>query len=209
MSTQNQGNANVVVRSAGYDNPSYVTRQSASLGTLTGSGGTSTTKFTAFTQLTIFGVTFSPITALGSSTYTVNGSSTTSAMSAYCVFIANTNTTGTAVTLATSTVGGVSTGPFYVGGTGAAGANVNVPGVGGLGGWWKYAINTLGGTNTSLTWGTATYTNLPAGGNNAGQGGLYMNPGDVFYVVAGSDATGTCTHLLEYSLGAPTGLLIA
>jgi hypothetical protein len=209
MSTQNQGNANVVVRSAAYDNASYVTRQSASLGTITGNGGTSTTKFTAFTQMTVFGVTFFPVTALGSSTYTVNGTATTSAMSAYCVIVANTNTTGTAVTLATSTVGGASTGPFYIGGTGAAGANVNVPGVGGLGGWWKYAVNTLGGTNTSLTWGTATYNNLPAGGNNAGQGGLYMNPGDQFYVVAGTDATGTASHVVEYALGAPTGLLIA
>jgi hypothetical protein len=209
MSTQNQGNANVVIRTVAYDNPSYVTRQSASLGTITGSGGTSTTKFTAFTQLTIWGVTFFPVTALGSSTYTVNGTSTTSAMSAYAVFIANTNTTGTAVSLATTTVGGASTGPFYVGGTGAAGSNVNVPGVGGLGGWWKYAVNTLGGTNTTMAWGTTTYSANPAGGNQAGQGGLYMNPGDQFYVVAGTDATGTSSHILEYSIGAPTGLLIA
>lgn len=209
MSTQNQGNANVVTRTVAYDNASYVTRQSASLGTITGSGGTSTTKFTAFTQCTIYGITFFPVTALGSSTYTVNGSSTTSAMSAYAVFIANTNTTGTAVTLATTTIGGASTGPFYIGGTGAAGSNVNVPGVGGLGGWWKYAINTLGGTNTTMAWGTTTYSANPAGGNQAGQGGLYMNPGDQFYVVAGTDATGTASHILEYSIGAPTGILIA
>lgn len=209
MSTQNQGNANIVTRSVAYDNPSYLTRQSASLGTITGSGGASTTKFTAFTQLTIWGVTFFPVTALGSSTYTVNGSSTTSAQSAYAVFIANTNTTGTAVTLATTTIGGASTGPFYIGGTGAAGSNVNVPGVGGLGGWWKYAINTLGGTNTTMAWGTTTYSANPAGGNQAGQGGLYMNPGDQFYVVAGTDATGTASHILEYSIGAPTGILIA
>lgn len=209
MATQNQGNANVVTRTVAYDNASYITRQSASLGTITGSGGTSTTKFTAFTQLTIYGVTFFPVTALGSSTYTVNGTSTTSAMSAYAVFIANTNTTGTAVTLATTTIGGASTGPFYVGGTGSGGANVNVPGVGGLGGWWKYAINTLGGTNTTMAWGTTTYSSGYPGGNAAGVGGLYMNPGDQFYVVAGTDATGTSSHVLEYSIGAPTGLLIA
>lgn len=209
MATQNQGNANVVTRTVAYDNASYITRQSASLGTITGSGGTSTTKFTAFTQLTIYGVTFLPVTALGSSTYTVNGTSTTSAMSAYAVFIANTNTTGTAVTLATTTVGGASTGPFYIGGTGSAGSNVNVPGVGGLGGWWKYAINTLGGTNTTMAWGTTTYSSGYPGGNAAGVGGLYMNPGDQFYIVAGTDATGTASHVLEYSIGAPTGLLIA
>jgi len=209
MSTQNQGNSNVVTRTVAYDNPSYVTRQSASLGTITGSGGTSTTKFTAFTQLTIWGVTFIPVTALGSSTYTVNGTATTSCQAAYAVFVANTNTTGTAVTLATTTVGAAATGPFFIGGTGAAGTNVNVPGVGGLGGWWKYAINTLGGTNTSMPWGTTTYLANPPGGNQAGQGGLYMNPGDQFYVVAGTDATGTASHILEYSIGAPTGILIA
>lgn len=208
MSTQNQGSSNVVSRTVAYDNPSYVTRQSASLGTITGSGGTSTTKFTAFTQLTIYGVSFFPVTALGSSTYTVNGTTTTSAMSAYAIFIANTNTSGTAVTLATTTISAAN-GPFIIGGTGAAGSNVNVPGVGGLGGWWKYAINTLGGTNTSMAWGTTTYTSSPAGGGNAGQGGVYMNPGDQFYVVAGTDATGTASHVLEYSIGAPVGLLIA
>ena len=209
MATQSQGNNNVVVRTLAYDDPTYITRVSASLGTITGSGGASTTKFTAFTQLTLWGVTFSPITALGSSTYTVNGTATTSAMSAYAVFIANTNTTGTAVTLATTTVGAAATGPFFIGGTGAAGTNVNVPGVGGLGGYWRYAINTLGGTNTSMPWGTTTYLPGYPGGGGQGQGGVYMNPGDSFYVVAGTDATGTATHMLEYSVGAPTGQIIA
>lgn len=210
MATQNQGNANVVTRGFAYDNPSFLTRQSASLGTISGSGGTSTTKFIAFTQLTLWGVTFFPITALGSSTYTVNAIATTSAMSAYCVFVANTNTTGTAVTLATNTIGGASTGPFYIGGTGAAGTNVNVPGVGAVaGGYWRYAINTLGGTNTTQAWGTTTYSSNPAGGGNAGQGGVYMNPGDTFYVVAGTDATGTSSHILEYTIGAPNAVLMA
>jgi hypothetical protein len=208
MSTQNQGASNVVYRTLAYDNASYLTRQSASLGTITGSGGTSTTKFTAFTQSTIYGVNFFPVTALGSSTYTVNGTSTTSAMSAYYVFVANTNTTGTAVTLATTTVGGASTGPVYIAGTGGPGSNVNVQLIGGLGGYSKYAINTLGGTNTSMAWGTTTYTSLPGNAAN-GVGGLYMNPGDQFYVVAGTDATGTASHILEYSIGAPTGVVIA
>jgi hypothetical protein len=210
MANQAAGNLNTVTRSYAYDNPSYLTRQSSSLGTIAGSGGASTTKFIAFTQMTVWGVSFFPITALGSSTYTVNGVSTTSAMSAYAVFVANTNTTGTAVTLATTTVGGASTGPFYIGGTGAAGTNVNVPGVGAIaGGYWRYAINTLGGTNTTLAWGTTTYSSGYPGGGAAGIGGLYMNPGDTFYVVAGTDATGTSSHILEYSIGAPTGVLMA
>jgi hypothetical protein len=209
MATQNQGNANVVYRSAAYDNPSYVTRQSVSLGTITGSGGTSTTKFTAFTQLTVYGVTFFPVTALGSSTYTVNGTATTSCQAAFCVFIANTNTTGTAVSLATTTVGAAATGPFFIAGTGGPGTNVNLQAIGGIGGYSKYAINTLGGTNTTMPWGTTTYTSGLPGNASAGQGGLYMNPGDQFYVVAGTDATGTASHILEYSIGAPTGVLVA
>jgi len=209
MATQNQGSSNVVYRTLAYDNPAYVTRQSVSLGTISGSGGTSTTKFTAFTQMTIWGVTFFPVTALGSSTYTVNGTATTSAMSAYFVGVMNTNTTGTAITLATSTVGGASTGPFYVAGTGYMGANVNVLGLGGTGGYSKYSLNTLGGTNTSLAWGTTTYTAPAPGSGQAGVGGLYLNPGDQFYVVAGTDATGTSSHILEYSLGAPVGVVIA
>jgi hypothetical protein len=210
MATQAQGNLNVVYRNMAYDNPSYLTRVSTSLGTISGSGGTSTTKFTAFTQLTVYGVTFFPVTALGSSTYTVNGTSTTSAMSAYYVFIANTNTSGTAVTLATNTVGAASTGPVFVAGTGIFNSNVNVQGLGGLGGYSKYAINTLGGTNTTMAWGTTTYSSVAGGGGGAqGQGGLYMNPGDQFYVIAGTDATGTSSHILEYSIGAPTGYVVA
>ena len=42
-----------------------------------------------------------------------------------------------------------------------------------------------------MPWGTTTYTSGYPGGNAAGQGGLYMNPGDVFFVTAGTDATGT------------------
>lgn len=209
MATQNQGSANVVYRTLAYDDPGYLARLSTSLGTITGSGGASTTKFLAFTQLTIWGVTFFP-TVLGSSTYTVNGTATTSCQSAYCVFITNTNTTGTAVTLATTTVGGVSTGPFYVAGTGSMGSNVNVMGIGGVGGYTKYALNTLGGTNTTQPWGTVTYSSgYPGGGGGVGVGGLYMNPGDQFYVVAGSDATGTASHILEYSIAAPIGVVTA
>lgn len=210
MATQNQGAGNTVYRTLAYDNPAYLTRQSWNLGTISGSGGASTLKFIAFTQCTVWGVTFFPITALGSSTYTVNGTSTTSAMSAYCVFVANTNATGTAVTLATTTIGGASTGPFYVGGTGGPGANVNVQGVGAVaGGYWKYAINTLGGTNTTMAWGTTTYSSGYPGSGQAGVGGLYMNPGDTFYVIAGTDATGTSSHQLEWSVGAPTGVVTA
>jgi len=209
MATQSQGANNVVYRTLAYDNPSYLTRQSVSLGTVTGSGGTSTTKFTAFTQLTVWGVTFFPVTALGSSTYTVNGTATTSTMSAFYIFVANTNTTGTAVTLATTTLGAAATGPVFIAGTGGPGTNVNLQCVGGIGGYSKYAINTLGGTNTTLAWGTTTYSANPPGGGQIGVGGLYMNPGDQFYVTAGTDATGTASHILEYSLGAPGGTVIA
>jgi|ERR1700733_1074492 len=207
MATQQQGNSNVVTRSMGYDNPTYLTRQSYAMA-LTSAGSAQTTgKFFAWTQLTLCGVTFN-VGAIGTSTYTVNGTATTSCGSYYALFVANTNTTGTAVSLATTTLGAAATGPFYIGGTGAAGTNVNVPGVGGVGGYWRYSFNTLGGTNTTQAWGTATYSlGMPGGGQTSG--GVYMNPGDYITFIGGTDATFTTVPVIEYSVAAPNGVVMA
>jgi hypothetical protein len=125
-------------------------------------------------------------------------------------FVANTNTTGTAVTLATTTIGAAS-GPFVVGGTGSTGTNVNVQGLGGyIGGYTgPYALNTLGGTNTSQTWGTATYSSGYPGGNAAGIGGLYMNPGDQLYFISGTDATWAGQAIVQYQVAGPNGVVLA
>lgn len=208
MGTQNQGNTNVVYRTAAYDNPTYLTRQSFQMTANTAGSAATTGKFTAWAQTIVYGATFN-ITAIGTSTYTVNGTATTSCQALYAVFVTNTNTTGTAVTLATTTLGAAASGPFFVGGTGASGTNVNVQGIGGVGGYWKYALNTLGGTNTSQVWGTVTYSAGYPGGNAAGQGGLYMNPGDTLQFVNGTDATATVQPIVEYTVAPAAGTLIA
>jgi len=208
MATQNQGNANTVTRTLAYDDPTYLTRVSQNLAIAAGGTATSA-KFYAWTQLTVFG--FKLITtAVGTSTYTVNGTSTTSSETVVAYFVANTNTTGTAVTLATTTVG-AATGPFVVGGTAPTGSNVNVGGIGGyIGGYTgPYALNTLGGTNTSMPWGTTTYLPGYAGGNQAGIGGLYMNPGDLLYFVSGTDATWAGQVALEYQVQPVAGVVLA
>lgn len=205
MTTQIQGNTSPATRSLAYDNPSYVTRQSAPLAAITaGSGGTST-KFYAWTQLTVFGATFATVTA-GTSTYTVNGTATNPATQYSVLYVSNTNTTGTAVTLGTSTVG-----PFTIGGTSTTGANVSVGGTsGGIAGGYQgpYAFNTLGGTNTTQVWGTTTFTASPPGGNNSGQGGLPMNPGDTLQFVSGTDATASLVPIIQYGLQSPAGIVL-
>lgn len=209
MTTQNQGGTSIATRTMAYDNASYVTRQSYQFAaTAAGSGGVSTvgSKFYAWTQLTVYGATFMPIVA-GTSTYTVNGTATNPATQVSVLYYSNTNTTGTAVSTGTTTVG-----PFTVGGTASTGANVSVGGTqGGLPGGFQgpYAFNTLGGTNTTQAWGTLTLTASPAGGNNAGQGGLPMNPGDSLQFVNGTDASATTIGVIQYTVQAPTGVVLA
>lgn len=206
MTTQNQGGTSLVQRTLAYDNPSYLTRQSFQfLVSSAGSGGTTATKFYAWTNLVVYGATFFTIAA-GTSTYTVNGTATNPATQVSALYVTNTNTTGTAVTLGTNTVG-----PFTVGGTATTGTNVSVGGAqGGIAGGWQgaYAFNTLGGTNTTQTWGLTTFTASPPGGNNAGQGGLPMNPGDSLTFVNGTDATATWIAAVQYGIQAPTGAVL-
>lgn len=208
MSTQNQGNANIVTRNDAYDNAAYLTRQSELL-TANAAGSASTSgKFTAWTSLIIYGATFFTTTA-GTSTYTVNGTATNPATGCYALFVTNTATGS--VALATTTLGAAATPWAVIGGTGTTGANVNVGGVGGgsVGGYnGPYALNTLGGTNTSQTWGTATYTSGYAGGNQAGQGGVYMNTGDTLQFVNGTDATAVYQAIVQWSV-APLSSVLA
>jgi hypothetical protein len=204
MSTQNQGNSNSVLKSLAYDNPSYLTRQSTQLATsAAGSGGLSA-KFVAHAALVVFGVTFSTVAA-GTSTFTVNGTATNPGTTISALYVTNTSTA--TVGLATNTVG-----PFGLGGTSTTGTNVNVGGLGGgvVGGFnGPYALNTLGGTNTSQVWGTQTFLVGPPGGANAGYGGLPMNPGDTLQFVNGTDATATWIPVIQWALAAPNSQVIA
>lgn len=205
MATQTQTNQNTVYKTMGYDNPSYLTRQSAAVQTVASGGSALSAKFYAWTNLVIYGFT-AVVTAVGTSTYTANGTATTSAQTYSPVCVFNTNTTGTAITLNTST-----NGTFIVGGTAPTGTNVNVSGLGGyVQGAQTYAFNTLGGTNTTQAWGTATYSYTPAGGGPGnGVGGLPMNAGDSLYFISGTDATATASIYIQYSVAPVTGVVVA
>lgn len=112
--------------------PSYLARQDLNFGNLTAGSGGVTTKFAAHAALVLFSLnTITQI--LSTSTYTAGGTATTSGQQVYVVVVANTNTTGTAVTLATTSYG-----PFLAGGQGLATAAI--------GGYNQFQLNTTTGT---------------------------------------------------------------
>ena len=120
-----------VTRSFAYDNPNYVDHRACTLTAATaGSGGTSG-KFYAYTNTVAYGFDLS-ITALGTSTYTVGGTATSSASQVSALWVTNTSTTG-GVSLSTTTIG-----PFTVGGSGAL-QNA-------IGGYWRFTLQTASQT---------------------------------------------------------------
>jgi len=194
---------NNATRQVAYDNSSAITRQAAQLASAAAGSGNASGKFYAWAALTLYGVTLATVTA-GTSTYTVGGTATNPAAQVSAIIIQNTNTTGTAVTQGTTTIG-----PFTAGGTGTY---TNVGGTqGGLAGGYTgpYALNTVGGTNTTQTVGTATYSLGYAGNAAAGFGGIQLNPGDQIYFVNGTDATAVLVPTLQYSLTGVTGNILS
>lgn len=201
MSQNNQ------TRSVMYDEAPAVARLAAPLAANTAGAASTSGKFYAWAALTLFGVTFNTITA-GTSTYTASGTATSPATQMSAIYITNTNTTGTAVTLGTNTFG-----PFTIGGTGPLGSNVGfLQGFGGgaAGGYTgPYALNTLGGTNTTQVVGLNTLTSGYPGNAQVGVGGINVNPGDVLYFVMGTDATAVIQPTLQYGLTPVTGQISA
>jgi hypothetical protein len=194
---------NNATRQVAYDNSSAITRQAAQLAANSAGSGSLSGKFYAWAALTVYGVTFA-VTTAGTSTYTVGGTATSPAAQFSAIVIQNTNTTGTAVTQGTTTIG-----PFTIGGTSTA---TNVGGTsGGIAGGFQgpYALNTVGGTNTTQTVGTATYSLGYPGNASAGFGGIQINPGDQVYFVNGTDATAVVVPILQYSLTGVTGSILS
>jgi hypothetical protein len=202
------------IRSISYDEPCALVRVGVQQGVTTaGSAGlpagtNGLSKFVAWTNMVLWGVSFLTVAA-GTSTYTVNGTALSPAYGASLVYITNTNTTGTAVTMNTQTV----TNFAVIAGTSLnTGAQPNIFGyspnvVNGASG--LYAVNTLGGTNTSMPWGTQTFT---AGNNpstSQGIGGLPLGVGDQVYVQNGTDATATFIAVLHVSIAPVTGAVSA
>lgn len=199
---------NNAVGQVGYDAPAVLARIGVQLAQNSAGSGSTSGKFVAWTKMVVWGVTFATVTA-GTSTYTVAGTATNPATQMSALYVSNTNTTGTAVSLATNTVG-----PFTIGGTSTAGSNVSVGGTsGGIAGGYQgpYALNTLGGTNTTQAWGTQTFTASnqgPPGAPGIGFGGLPMNEGDSITFVMGTDATAVIIPILQVSIQPVNGNIL-
>src|ERR1700679_374870 len=205
---------NNVTRTLPYDSAAVQARLAAQLAANTAGSGTTSGKFYAWSQLQVYVVTFVTTTP-GPPPPSYNGAATPPATVMSAIYISNTNTTGTAVSTSTQTIG-----PFIIGGTATA-LQTNVGGTsGGLAGGYQgpYALNTLGGTNTSLVWGTNTFvtgtatgsqiqSGYPGGG--VGFGGLPMNPGDQLYFVNGTDATAVIVPILQYGIQPINGQIVA
>lgn len=204
---------NNTLRQLPYDHPAVQARYAAQL-TANGAGsGSLSGKFVAHAALQVYGVTFQTTTP-GTSTYTVAGTATAQATQMSALYISNTATATVAVT--TNTVG-----PFTIGGTTTTGTNVSVGGVGGgLANGYNgpYALNTLGGTNTSQVWGTNTFvTGTATGvqvqsapfGATPGLGGLPMNPGDSIQFVMGTDTSAVIIPILQYGIQPVSANVIA
>jgi hypothetical protein len=206
-----QNNAN---RSLFYDDAVVLARQgiqqgptaAGAAGLPSGTGGVS--KFVAWTNMVLWGVSFLTVVA-GTSTATVNGTQLNPCYQASLVYITNTNTTGTAVTMNTQTVANFAT----IAGTAlnsAAQPNIfgyspNIAnGASGL-----YAVNTLGGTNTTMAWGTQTFTNPTGSAGVQGLGGLPLGIGDQVYVQNGTDTTATFIAVLHVSIAPTVGAVTA
>lgn len=172
-----------------------------------GTGGVS--KFVAWTNMILWGVSFLTVVA-GTSTATVNGTAVSPCYQASLVYVTNTNTTGTAITMSTQTVANFAT---------IAGTSLNTQaqpnifsngppnianGASGL-----YAVNTLGGTNTSMVWGTNTFTSGNNPSNPGGIGGLPLGIGDQVFVQNGTDASASFIAVLHVSIAPVVGAVSA
>jgi hypothetical protein len=151
-----------------YDDVSYRARQSLQFGKVTGNAATA--KLCAYANLVAYSVSVYVDTA-GTSTF----SSTISAQSLQLTIITNTNTTGTAVGLATTTWG-----PYAIGGPLVSTST----GTGVAGGFVQFPLN----TNTGA----------------AGQGGYYVPAGSEFNVLLGADATAVLVPAIDYNLSPNT-----
>jgi hypothetical protein len=150
-----------------YQDPSYTTRQSYTLGKI-GPGAASVAKFVTFANMYLYTLT-TYIDVLGTSTF----SSTLSGNTAQITIIVNTNTTGIAVGLTTTTLGpypiggpsiGTSTGTAVLGGVNFIPLNTST-GVGGAGGYFVPAFSevvvTLGADATNVTYAAVDFQLAP------------------------------------------------
>jgi hypothetical protein len=147
-----------------YDHPSYTARQSLQAGKVTGNAATA--KLNVYANMWLFACSVFVDTA-GTSTF----SSTISAQTLQLTVISNTNTTGTAIGLATATWG-----PYAMGGLNLSTST----GTGIAGGFVQFALN----TNTGV----------------AGAGGYFVPAGSEINITLGADATAVLVPAIDYQL---------
>jgi hypothetical protein len=146
------------------DHPSYTARQSLQFGKVTGNAATA--KLVAYSNMWLYSCSVFVDTA-GTSTF----SSTISAQTLQLTVITNTNTTGTAIGLATTTWG-----PYAMGGLNLSTST----GTGIAGGFVQFALNTTTGTG--------------------GYGGWYVPAGSEINITLGADATAVLVPSIDYNL---------
>lgn len=168
---------NSVLKSAGYDNPAYVTRQGIFLVRPAGAAGVSA-KYAAHANLIVYGLTYvTTVVGAATSSYTftgVNGSATVAAVSdqiSLIVVSTVSNTTGT-FSGATATYGPYTITGQYL----ASGTYTNQ-----VGQWGQIQIN-----------GTASGT--------AALGGIVIPVGSQFWVVGGTDTAAVESITVDYNI---------
>lgn len=167
--------SNAVLKSMGYDHPSYTARQSFQFGPITaGSGGQTVSKFVAHAALQLYGLSaYTTVVGTSTYTYTVGGTATVAvaAQQLNLIRVFNTASVGSTIALATQTYG-----PYVQGGNFAAGGTQTNQ----VGAFGQFQLNTNTGT--------------------AGLGGVAINAGDQLFIVSGTDATGVVDVQIDYQI---------
>jgi hypothetical protein len=179
----------MTTKSMGYDHPAYQARLTHAFPALAAGASGATSKFVAFTALTVFALTASAV-ATGSSTYNLwNGSTTQTGVgcdTVQLIRIMNNAALGAAPSLSTATYG-----PFCVNNTALGATGITTGTV--------TNSSAPGYTNYIQLYGTGTTGQLQVGSNTA-NGGIQVNQGDQLYILRGTDATAITGVSLEYSI---------
>lgn len=185
----------MATRNLSYDHPAYLARQSHVFPALAAGASGATSKFVAFTSLSVFAVAATQVTAAAStSTATLwNGTATVTGIYAdsfSVIRIMNNAAAGATPSLTTATYG-----PFAVSLYNGTSTGTQTNNTAGFTNYYQ-----LYGPNVNAS-GTATNTTgqIQAGAP-AGNGGMQVNQGDQVYIQRGTDASSILGLALEYSI---------
>jgi hypothetical protein len=169
-------------KSMAYDHPTYVARSAHVFPALAAGASGATSKFVAFTNMTIFAIVANAVATGSSTTSLWNGTAVQQSVgndSLSLIRIMNNAAAGAAPSLSTATYGPFSVNNYNGTATGTT-TNSSAPGY----------------TNVIALYGTGTTGSLQTG-SNAGLGGITVNQGDQLYIQRGTDATAITAVALE------------